>query len=160
MIRLRTEPLTPQAFAPFGDVLQATGTPDRLINNGYCGRWHDMAQLDFGPGGRAGLNLFKAQPRSLPYVLDLLERHPEGSQAFVPMYETTWLVTVAEDAGGTPVNLRAFLVAPGQAINLHRGTWHGVLTPLAEPGLFAVIDRIGSTANLEEYPLTPHYVVE
>jgi len=160
MIRLRTEPLTPQAFAPFGDVLQATGTPDRLINNGYCGRWHDMAQLDFGPGGRAGLNLFKAQPRSLPYVLDLLVRHPEGSQAFVPMYETTWLVTVAEDAGGTPVNLRAFLVAPGQAINLHRGTWHGVLTPLAEPGLFAVIDRIGSTANLEEYPLTPHYVVE
>lgn len=160
MIRLRTEPLTSQAFAPFGDVLQATGTPDRLINNGYCGRWHDMAQLDFGPGGRAGLNLFKAQPRSLPYVLDLLERHPEGSQAFVPMYETTWLVTVAEDAGGTPVNLRAFLVAPGQAINLHRGTWHGVLTPLAEPGLFAVIDRIGSTANLEEYPLTPHYVVE
>jgi ureidoglycolate lyase len=160
MIRLRTEPLTPQAFAPFGDVLQATGTPDRLINNGYCGRWHDMAQLDFGPGGRAGLNLFKAQPRSLPYVLDLLERHPEGSQAFVPMYETTWLVTVAEDAGGTPVNLRAFQVAPGQAINLHRGTWHGVLTPLAEPGLFAVIDRIGSTANLEEYPLTPHYVVE
>jgi ureidoglycolate lyase len=160
MIRLRTEPLTPQAFAPFGDVLQATGTPDRLINNGYCGRWHDMAQLDFGPWGRAGLNLFKAQPRSLPYVLDLLERHPEGSQAFVPMYETTWLVTVAEDAGGTPVNLRAFLVAPGQAINLHRGTWHGVLTPLAEPGLFAVIDRIGSTANLEEYPLTPHYVVE
>ena len=160
MIRLRTEPLTPQAFAPFGDVLQATGTPDRLINNSYCGRWHDMAQLDFGPGGRAGLNLFKAQPRSLPYVLDLLERHPEGSQAFVPMYETTWLVTVAEDAGGTPVNLRAFLVAPGQAINLHRGTWHGVLTPLAEPGLFAVIDRIGSTANLEEYPLTPHYVVE
>ena len=66
MIRLRTEPLTPQAFAPFGDVLQATGTPDRLINNGYCGRWHDMAQLDFGPGGRAGLNLFKAQPRSQP----------------------------------------------------------------------------------------------
>ena len=160
MIRLRTEPLTPQAFAPFGDVLQATGTPVRLINNGCCGRWHDMAQLDFGPGGRAGLNLFKAQPRSLPYVLDLLERHPEGSQAFVPMYETTWLVTVAEDAGGTPVNLRAFLVAPGQAINLHRGTWHGVLTPLAEPGLFAVIDRIGSTANLEEYTLTPHYVVE
>ena len=160
MNRLRTEPLTPQAFAPVGDVLQATGTPDRLINNGSCGRWHDIAQLDFGPDGRAGLNLFKAQPRSLPYVLDLLERHPEGSQAFVPMYETTWLVTVAEDAGGTPVNLRAFLVAPGQGINLHRGTWHGVLTPLAEPGLFAVIDRIGPTANLEEYPLTPHYVVE
>jgi len=151
MIRLRTEPLTPQAFAPFGDVLQATGTPDRLINNGYCGRWHDMAQLDFGPGGRAGLNLFKAQPRSLPYVLDLLERHPEGSQAFVPMYETTWLVTVAEDAGGTPVNLRAFLVAPGQAINLHRGTWHGVLTPLSAPGLFAVIDRIGAGGNLQEH---------
>ena len=57
----------------------------------------------------------------------------------------------APDAGGSPGRPRAFLTAPGQGINFHRGTWHGVLTPLSAPGLFAVVDRIGTTANLEEH---------
>ena len=58
-----------------------------------------------------------------------------------------------------PVRPRAFLTGVGQAINLHRGTWHGVLTPLHAPGLFAVVDRIGDTANLEEFPLDPPMIV-
>lgn len=153
------EPLTAAGFAPFGDVLEAEGAPDRIINQGLCGRYHDRAALDFGPDGRAGISLFKAQPRALPYRLDLLERHPEGSQAFIPMSRDPFLVIVAPDAGGAPGRPRAFLTAPGQGINLHRGTWHGVLTPLAAPGLFAVIDRIGATANLEEHWLDEVYVV-
>ncbi|WP_137701158.1 ureidoglycolate lyase [Marimonas lutisalis] len=160
MTRIKAQPLTAQAFAPFGDVLEAEGAPDKLINRGLCGRWHDRAQLDFGPGGRAGISIFKAEPRSLPYVLDLLERHPEGSQAFVPMHGQDWLVIVAPDAGGKPGAPCAFLAGGHQAINFHRGTWHGVLTPLHDPGLFAVIDRISETPNLEEYALEPHYVVE
>lgn len=157
---IRTEPLTAEAFAPFGDVLEAAGTPDRIINRGLCARFHDRAKLDFGPGGRAGVSIFKAEPRALPYTLDLLERHPEGSQTFVPMSEDAFLVIVAPDAGGVPGSPRAFLTAPGQAINFHRGTWHGVLTPLAAPGLFAVVDRIAGTPNLEEYWLDPPYVVD
>jgi ureidoglycolate lyase len=160
MPTIHTTPLTPDAFAPFGDVLQATGAPDRIINRGMCGRWHDRAQLDFGPGGRAGISVFNAEPRSLPYMLDLVERHPDGSQAFIPMHGNEWLVIVAEDALGTPANFRAFRAAAGQAVNFHRGTWHGVLTPLHEPGLFAVIDRIGDTANLEEFTLDPPITVE
>lgn len=152
-------PLTPAAFAPFGDVLAAEGAPDRLINQGFCGRYHDRARLDFGPGGRAGISLFDARPRALPYRLEMVERHPEGSQAFVPMHGNPWLVTVAEP-GPTPGTIHAFLAAPGQAVNFHCGTWHGVLTPLEAPGLFAVIDRIGETPNLEEYwlaePVTIH----
>jgi ureidoglycolate lyase len=147
-----TEPLTPAAFAPFGDVLDTTGSPDRIINAGLCGRWHDRARLDFGDG-RAGISLFRSETRSLPYRLDLLERHPLGSQAFLPMTAAPFLVIVAEDADGTPARPRAFLTAPGQGINLLRNTWHGVLTPLAQPGLFAVIDRIGGGTNLEEYHL-------
>lgn len=154
-MELRTEPLTPAAFVPFGDVLDATGAPDKLINAGLCGRYHDRARLDFGPEGRAGMSIFKAEARAFPYRLDLVERHPLGSQAFIPMTADPFVVIVAEDDGGAPVRLRAFLTTPGQAINLLRNTWHGVLTPLAAPGLFAVIDRIGTGENLQEYPLVP-----
>lgn len=147
---LTTQPLTAAAFAPFGDVLEATGD-FRLINDGLCQRHHDRARLDFGPEGRAGVSIFNATPRALPYDFALLERHPEGSQAFVPMSQQPFLVIVAPDRGGTPGTPLAFLTTGAQAINLHRGTWHGVLTPLSAPGLFAVIDRIGTTANLEEY---------
>ncbi len=151
---IATEPLTAAAFAPFGDVLDAAGDPDRLINQGLCGRFHDRARLDFGPGGRAGISIFRAAPRALPHVLDMMERHPEGSQAFVPMSGHPFLVIAAPDEAGTPGRPRAFITAPGQGINFHRGTWHGVLTPLHAPGLFAVIDRIGPTANLEEHWFT------
>ncbi len=159
MPMIRTTPLTVDAFAPFGDVLDTADAPDRLINAGLCGRWHDRARLDFGTDGRAGLSLFNATPRSLPYVLDLLERHPDGSQAFVPMTQHPFLVIVAEDQGGVPAHIRAFLTAPGQGINILRNTWHGVLTPLAEPGLFAVIDRIGPTPNLQEHRLPSPFTI-
>lgn len=151
---LRPEPLTAAAFAAFGDVLETAGPPDRLINAGLCGRWHDRARLDF-VDGRAGLSIFDAEPRALPYAFDLVERHPEGSQAFLPMTEAPFLVIVAADETGTPGTPRAFLTSGAQGINLHRGTWHGVLTPLASPGRFAVVDRIGNGPNLEEfrYPL-------
>lgn len=157
---IHAEPLTAEAFAPFGDVLDASGAPDKIINQGKCGRYHDRAALDFGPDGRAGISLFKAEPRALPYTLELLERHPEGSQAFLPMSRDPFLVIVADDEGDKPGTPRAFLTAPGQGINLHRGTWHGVLTPLAPPGLFAVVDRIGETPNLEEHWLDTPIIVE
>lgn len=146
MTPLRIEPLTAKAFAPFGEVLEATGD-FRLINAGLCRRHHDRARLDFG-SGRAGISVFQAEPRSLPYDFDLIERHPEGSQAFLPMSAHPFLVIVAESPDTTP---RAFFTNGAQGINLHRGTWHGVLTPLHAPGLFAVVDRIGDGANLEEH---------
>jgi ureidoglycolate lyase len=149
MTQLRLEPLTAAAFAPFGDVLDTTGD-FRLINAGLCHRHHDLARIDTGDA-RPGISIFSAEARALPYDFDLLERHPEGSQAFVPMTQHPFLVIVAPDAGGTPAPPRAFITNGAQGINLHRGIWHGVLTPLSAPGLFAVIDRIGTTPNLEEY---------
>ncbi|SEM12829.1 ureidoglycolate lyase [Roseovarius azorensis] len=158
MTAITATPLTPEAFAAFGDVLDTQGAPDRLINQGLCGRYHNRARLDFG-AGRAGLSLFQAAPRTLPYRLELVERHPEGSQAFIPMSLTSFLIIVAPDAGGAPGRPRAFLTAPGQAVNLLRGTWHGVLTPLEAPGLFAVVDRIGPGDNLEEHWFKTPYEV-
>ena len=147
---IRTRPLTQAAFAPYGDVLEVVGDPDKLINQGLCGRYHDRARMDVSTG-RAGISLFSADPRSLPYRLEMVERHPEGSQAFLPMHQHPFLVIVAPYEDGTPGTPLAFLTAPGQGINLYRGTWHGVLTPLHAPGLFAVVDRIGDGANLEEF---------
>ncbi len=147
-------PLTPDAFAPFGDVLDATGE-FRLINAGLCQRHHDRATLDFGDA-RAGISVFKAEPRALPYAFDLIERHPEGSQAFLPMTADPFLVIVATGPDAPP---RAFLTNGAQGINLHRGTWHGVLTPLSAPGLFAVVDRIGTTPNLEEHRYSQPWTV-
>lgn len=144
------QPLSAAAFAPFGDVLEVTGDPDRIINQGLCGRWHDRARLDF-TDGKAGISLFQSQSRSLPYMLEMVERHPLGSQAFIPMSHDPFLVIVAPDQGGAPGRPLAFRTMPGQGINIARNIWHGVLTPLHAPGLFAVIDRIGEGANLEEY---------
>ena len=147
---LIAEPLTAAAFAPFGEVLEIAGPPDKIINQGKCGRYHDLAAMDFGDG-RAGISLFQAELRGLPYLLDLLERHPLGSQAFIPMSQSRFLITVAEDAGGVPGAPRAFIARAGQGVNLRRNVWHGVLCPLDGSGLYAVIDRIGEGNNLEEY---------
>lgn len=158
MTQILPQPLTTEAFAPFGDVLDCTGAPDVMINQGMCGRFHDRATLDFADG-RAAISLFNATPRAFPYMLDMMERHPLGSQAFIPMSEHPFLVIVAENNGDAPVMPRAFLTQSGQAINIHRNTWHGVLTPLHAPGLFAVIDRIGDGNNLQEHWFDEPYAV-
>lgn len=145
MTDIHAAPLTADAFAPYGDVLEAKGD-HRLINAGLCQRFHDRAKLDIE--GRTGISIFHAAPRSLPYTFDLIERHPLGSQAFVPLTAHPFLVIVARDPETPPA---AFVTNGTQGINLHRSIWHGVLTPLYAPGLFAVIDRVSEGANLEEY---------
>lgn len=155
---VRTQPLTAAAFAPFGDVLETSGNPDKIINRGLCGRWHDRARIDV-TDGRVGISLFKAEPRSLPYNLEMVERHPDGSQAFLPMSSDSFLVIVAPDNGGLPGRPEAFVTSPGQGVNYHCGTWHGVLAPLSAPGLFSVVDRIGPGANLEEHWFEQAYTI-
>ncbi|MEM1151591.1 MAG: ureidoglycolate lyase [Pseudomonadota bacterium] len=154
MNRLTTEPLSAAAFAPFGDVIAPEGT-SFAINDGLCQRFHDLARLDFGPGGRAGVSLAVSQAIALPHALSLVERHPLGSQMFVPLTPTPFLVTVAPDEEGRPGTPRAFIATSGQGVNYLRGTWHGVLAPLAGPARFLVVDRIAPddapNANLNEW---------
>ena len=157
-VLLTLEPLTREAFAPYGDVIEVSGEPDKLINQGMCGRFHDLAKLDFG-SGRAGISLFDAQARHFPYSLDMMERHPEGSQEFIPLSGVPMIVSVAKDNSGKPGQPRAFLSEPHQSINIHRNTWHGVLAPVEREGQYIVIDRIGDTPNLEEYYFQDSYIV-
>lgn len=156
---VRLEPLTATAFAPFGDVLDVSGEPDKIINAGMCGRYHDRANLDFNDGV-AGVSLFKSKARTLPIELDMMERHPDGTQAFLPMSMDPFVVVVAPDDDGKPGQPRAFLTTAGQGVNYHKNTWHGVLTPLYAPGLFAVVDRIGEGANLQEHWFETPYQIE
>lgn len=157
-MKLTLQPLTAAAFAPFGDVLEVAGDPDKIINQGLCGRYHDRANIDI-VDGKAGISLFKAQARALPITLDMMERHPLGSQAFLPMSHDPFVVIVAPDADGAPGQPLAFLTTPGQGVNYARGTWHGVLTPLHAPGLFAVVDRIGDGANLQEHWFEKPFII-
>ncbi len=150
-MNVKVQPLTAEAFAPYGEVLECTGA-SITINQGNCQRFHDLAGLDMD-GGQVGISLFHAKLRTLPYELDLMERHPLGSQAFIPMSEDGFLILVADDDDGVPVNIRAFVSVPNQGINLHKNIWHGVLTPLEGSGRFVVVDRIGEGNNLEEFPL-------
>lgn len=157
--KLKAIPLTAAAFAPFGDVIELSGAPDKIINQGMCGRYNDLAVLDFAEG-RAGLSVFDAKARHLPLVVDMVERHPEGSQAFIPISGAQFLIVVADDDDGVPVNLRAFVTEREQSVNFHRGIWHGVLAPLDVAGRFVIVDRIGVGNNLEEYWLDDPCIVE
>ena len=157
--QISIQPMDAASFASFGDVLTLKSKPDKMINQDMCGRHHDLAKLDF-TDGQAGISLFDAVPRQLPYTLDMMERHPLGSQAFIPLHEHSFLVIVASDMGGKPGEPLAFLTAPRTGINIYKNTWHGVLTPLQAPGMFAVIDRIGNGANLEEYWLDEEYIIQ
>ncbi|WP_308917154.1 ureidoglycolate lyase [Jannaschia sp. LMIT008] len=148
MVReVRARPMDEAAFAPFGTVLAAGRGAARSINAGLCTRWHDQARADVVDGA-VSLSVFEAQPRTLPHDLDLIERHPLGSQAFLPLTGHPFLVVVSDGPEARPL---AFVTSPGTGIQFYRGTWHGVLTPLHAPGLFAVVDRVGEGANLQEH---------
>jgi ureidoglycolate lyase len=153
-------PVTKENFTPYGDLLSIEGDPDMVINQGMCKRYHDRAQMHL-ESGNAGVSVFHAIPRELPYSLKMMERHPLGNQCFMPMTEHPFLVIVAGDDGGRPVEPNAFMIPPHTGVNIHRNVWHGVLTPLHEPGLFTVIDRVsGDGNNVEEYFFDTPYIIK
>ena len=158
-VEIEALPLTAEAFAPFGDVIEARGDPDVIINRGRCGRFHDRALLSTDSDGRIGVSVFASKPVRFPVTIDLFERHPLGSQAFLPMSGKPFLVVVASDTDGRPGAPRAFVTAPGQGVNYHRNIWHAVLMPLDVDAVFAVVDRIGPGKNLEEHELDMPVVV-
>ncbi|WP_323015064.1 ureidoglycolate lyase [Devosia sp.] len=152
MNTLAIEPLTAAAFAPFGQVIELEGAHHYPINKGMTERYHDLARVELGGvHPRPLISIFRGQPYALPLRLEMVERHPLGSQAFYPLGAAQWLVIVAEDQAGRPVRPRAFRPAPGQGVNIAMNVWHGVLTPLEAPADFLVVDRGGDGNNLEEH---------
>ncbi len=106
---LAVERLTKEAFAPFGDVIEVEGAELRLINNGTTERFHDLARVEAaGTEARVLINIFRGQSFEAPIDIVMMERHPFGSQAFIPLNGRPFLVVVAEDVDDRPVRPRVF----------------------------------------------------
>jgi ureidoglycolate lyase len=145
-------PLTREAFAPFGDVIEAEGARHFAINGGRAERYHDLAPVEFaGEKARAMISLARGKPYALPLTLTFVERHPLGSQAFFPLSPYPFLVVVAPDLHGKAGEPLAFVTGAGQGVNIRRNVWHGILTPLEAVSDFVIVDRGGEGNNLEEY---------
>ncbi|KQV34948.1 MULTISPECIES: ureidoglycolate lyase [unclassified Rhizobium] len=152
MKTIEIKQLTREAFAPFGDVIEMEGAANFPINAGKCTRFHDLAKIETtGEKARPMISLLRGEPYPLPLTLGMVERHPLGSQAFIPLSDNSFLVVVAEETADGPGEPLAFRTAPGQGVNIGRNVWHGILTPLDAVSDFAVVDRGGEGVNLEEH---------
>jgi ureidoglycolate lyase len=160
MRKLKPETLTAEAFAPFGTVMDTTAAELRLINGGTTERFHALALADTETGnGRTILSLFRGQPREFPYAVDMMERHPLGSQAFFPVTKADWIAIVASDVDGRPGEPRAFLVPGHIGVQYARNVWHHPLIAVDRVSDFLVMDREGDGINLEEADYDEPYLI-
>jgi ureidoglycolate lyase len=141
--------ITPENFAPYGDVLNAQGHVSRDINAGTSARAEMPDPELLEQGGRPSLSIFRARAATLPFTATLLERHRLGSQSFIPLGGTAFAVLVAlgEDKPD-PASLAAFLVDGRSGITLRRDTWHHPLIALAD-GDFVVLERAAEQVDCE-----------
>ena len=156
MREIITEPLTAAAFAPFGRVIEASDAAVQLdINQGHAVRYDRLAEVDVVEGGGSGvISLFRAQPLAEP-VLKVFERHPLGSQSFVPLSGRPYLVAVAPPGAFDPAAVRVFRAEGHQGVHYAKGTWHHFLLVLDADSDFLVVDRAGPGDNCEEVELAP-----
>lgn len=149
---LQPEPLTAERFAPFGQVIELDKAYHYPINEGLTTRYHDLVQADTSDeGGRTIVNVFRTNPIPLPHKIIKMERHPLGSQAFLPTHNRPFLVLVAPHSEEVRVeDLQLFITNGQQGINLFKNTWHHFQLVLGEQSDFIVIDRGGTGNNLQE----------
>jgi ureidoglycolate lyase len=144
---MNIEPLTRQAFGLFGDVIEMTSKP-LSINQGFADRFDDLCKVE---GDGIKVSLFSARPRPQPIKIDMMERHPLGSQAFYPLQNEEWLVLVCADPN-IEKSFRCFRASGQQGVNYAPNTWHFPLLVFG-PSRFIVVDRKGPGSNLEEVKL-------
>ena len=150
------ETLHADAFAEFGSVIAPHAARQVFpINQGTTQRYHALATADV-VDGQVAISLARAQACTLPFMITLLERHPLGSQAFIPLHGTRYLIVVASTPDCPP---RAFLADQGQGVQYHRGTWHHPLIALDQGGDFLIVDRVGAGNNCEEVHLSPAWLL-
>lgn len=156
MRRVTPRPLTAEAFALYGEVISARdGVEQYPINYGATTRFNALANVDVSTdGGAPIISLFRSTP--LPkLVLRIMERHPVGSQAFMPLNGRPYLVAVAPAGELDPAKIEVFLAAGDQGVNYAAGTWHHYSLALGEVSDFLVVDRAGPGTNLDEVELGP-----
>ena len=156
MLTIKPQPLTREAFAPFGDVIQIEGSNQFEINSGYTTRVHDLIDIQLGgESARAQLSFFLGRPR--PLEIKMLEKHPLGSQAFYPIEDKRWLVVVA--SAPEPESVCAFWASGRQGVNYHQNVWHHPLLVI-ESQQFVIIDRGGDGHNCDEVELVTSVLIQ
>lgn len=152
---MRVELLNAAAFAPFGQVIEASDAVKHFpINGGTTERYHDLAKIDLEEGSHPVISIFRGQPRQLPYEIAMMERHPRGSQAFVPLNGRPYLVAVAAPSATVAgSDIRVFLARGDQGVNYAAGVWHHPLMALGAVSDFLVVDRGGPGHNCDEQDL-------
>ena len=156
-MQLPLQALTLQAFQPFGEVIYASDEAKHFtINQGFAKRYHHLAQVDASQdGGQAIISIFRALARPQPLHLTVLEKHPFGSQAFMPMSGHAYVVVVASGNEQPDMStLKCFLASAEQGVNYAKGTWHHPLLALHN-GDFLVVDRSAPAGeiNCVEYAI-------
>lgn len=155
MITLAPELLTSERFALYGDVIEVSARHAKGMNASRFERFDDLARVETDKGGRIAISIARCRvATSLPYRFDVVERHPNGSQAFIPMAAFRFVVVVAPPQAAVEAqDLRAFVTNGRQGINYHRGTWHMPLIAFEAGQEFLVIDRAGDSPNCDEHSL-------
>jgi ureidoglycolate lyase len=155
---LALQALTAEAFAPFGDVIEAVGVASYLINDGQTERFHALSLAQTIGEASAGMSIFRnLQALDFPARIHMLERHPLGSQAFIPLAGQVFVIVVAKalDANQPDESaVSAFISNGKQGINYHAGVWHHPLMTLEAPSDFLVVDRVGQGHNCDVYQLS------
>ena len=158
MRQLKPQALTRDVFAPFGEVIEMQGHPSVTVNQGFARRFNDLAGVDVTmEGGATNISLFLGQPRPVPIEIKLMERHPLGSQAFIPLQDRPWLVLVCDDVHDLD-SYRAFTASGMQGVNYARNIWHHPLLVLDADSRFLIVDRKGTGSNFEEVGLVEDFV--
>jgi ureidoglycolate lyase len=153
-IELRPETLTRERFAPYGDVIEVPATGATEMNNARFERFDGLSAVETD-GGRVAISIARCRLATpLPRRLDVIERHPFGSQAIIPFVPCRFIVVVGPPGEAVaPRDLRAFITDGHQGINYHRGTWHMPLIGLEAGQQFLIIDRADASGNCLEYQL-------
>lgn len=150
-LTLKLKPLTAEAFAPYGDVIEVSKESDNFpINYGQTTRYNALSQVDAGENGTPIVSIFRTKPVDLPVSIKVMERHPLASQTFMPMGCNAYIVVVAPKGDLDFSKLEAFIVRPSQGVTYRKGVWHHYNLVLAGNGDFLVIDRQGEGNNCDE----------
>lgn len=154
-ITLKPEPLTSEKFAPYGEVIETLRDGSQVMNSARFDRFDNLCNVDVDDAGSVAVSIVRCRtPTTLPLRLDMLERHPLGSQAFIPLSPCKMVIVVAPPGESVDVSdLRAFVSNGRQGFNYKRGAWHMPLISFQAGQEYLVIDRGGSAANCEEHTL-------
>ena len=146
---IKPKAINKENFKKFGDMITTDNIKPLEINDGYAKRYDGIATLDTKKdNGESIISIFSALKRSFPMKVDMMEKHPLGSQAFIPMKETTFLAFVAPEGAKPDLDkVEAFIIPRGVGINYNAGIWHFPLIATEDMD-FLVVDRKGEGDNL------------